>query len=263
MKKKILLFMLAFCFIIPCTSFLTACGSHEHKFNEEWTINQTHHWHQCEKCEEKNGYEEHNWDNGVITVPATPNAEGVKLFVCEDCKTSKTESVEYVPVTTVSSEEWDSAFNYNEINNFKMNMSYGNSISQTESNQITEERIKSGNILYIGNANLFEYRYVKDLNYYSCKQSVGETIWTEREIDEKDYNNFYTSFLSLEGFYSEFIYNSELKAYETEGLPGASGIRAYFEDGKLVKMTCDSIGMVYNLVCVFEYNNIVLSLPIK
>ena len=95
MKKKILSFVLVICLIIPCVSFLTACISHEHKFNETWTINQTHHWHQCEKCGEKNDYEEHNWDNGTIIVPATPTTEGEKLFVCEDCKISKTEIIEY------------------------------------------------------------------------------------------------------------------------------------------------------------------------
>ena len=39
----------------------------------------------------------HNWDNGVITTPATEEAGGVKTFTCQRCHITKTESIPALP----------------------------------------------------------------------------------------------------------------------------------------------------------------------
>ena len=69
--------------------------THEHTFSEEWSSNETHHWHEatCEHTSEKKGYNEHNWNSGEITTPPTESDEGVKTFTCQSCSKTKTEDV--------------------------------------------------------------------------------------------------------------------------------------------------------------------------
>ena len=56
----------------------------------------------CTNCNKDGKYEitakteDHAWDDGVITTPATKEADGVKTFTCKDCGTTKTEAVKYV-----------------------------------------------------------------------------------------------------------------------------------------------------------------------
>ena len=70
--------------------------AHVHKFNENvWEKDDTHHWHPatCAHTDEKDTYETHVWDEGVITTPATETAEGVKTYTCIKCKQTKTASI--------------------------------------------------------------------------------------------------------------------------------------------------------------------------
>ena len=39
----------------------------------------------------------HNWDNGVVTTPATEDSAGVKTYTCSRCKTTKTEVIPALP----------------------------------------------------------------------------------------------------------------------------------------------------------------------
>lgn len=41
--------------------------------------------------------EDHNWDDGVITTPATHTTTGVKTYTCPDCSATKTETIEKTP----------------------------------------------------------------------------------------------------------------------------------------------------------------------
>ena len=66
MKKKLLSFILAICFIMPFSLVLTACGgngdkttptdpSHSHTWATTYSKDGTHHWYACsgENCSEK------------------------------------------------------------------------------------------------------------------------------------------------------------------------------------------------------------------
>ena len=51
---------------------LCACGFHQHKWSEDWSVSETHHWHMCSNdgCKvtedsEKDGYATHNFTDGM------------------------------------------------------------------------------------------------------------------------------------------------------------------------------------------------------
>ncbi len=97
----------------------------DHTVGKEYKTNDKSHWHECEKCFAhigeaehtlkcvsdgevthhsecgvcgyKSAAENHNWDDGKITVEPTYTKEGVKTFTCKDCGAEKTETVSKVP----------------------------------------------------------------------------------------------------------------------------------------------------------------------
>ena len=78
---------------------LTSCGpqeeSHTHTFAEEWTYDDTHHWHEatCEHSDEIDSYAEHTWDSGEVTTPAGCESDGVMTYTCTTCEATKTETI--------------------------------------------------------------------------------------------------------------------------------------------------------------------------
>ena len=76
------------------TQVITAAG---HAWAEEWTTDETHHWHVCTVCGEKcehNG--EHTFGEWTVTKEATNNADGEKVRSCSICSY---EDVEAIPAT--------------------------------------------------------------------------------------------------------------------------------------------------------------------
>lgn len=73
---------------------------HKHQFSEEWTFDETHHWH-ATTCghEEIDGKEEHDWNDGVETLAPTCSAVGTKTFTCTTCGATKTEDIPKVAHT--------------------------------------------------------------------------------------------------------------------------------------------------------------------
>lgn len=69
----------------------------EHTFDEEWTKNETHHWHYatcaCIHLNKKSDYGEHNWSEGVVTTEPTCRNYGTLSYYCIDCGINKTESI--------------------------------------------------------------------------------------------------------------------------------------------------------------------------
>ena len=59
---------------------------HVHSFSNEWSADETHHWHQatCVHITEKSDYAEHDYDEGVIT-PPTLTQGGYTTYTCQTC----------------------------------------------------------------------------------------------------------------------------------------------------------------------------------
>lgn len=75
-----------------------------HSYSNTWTDNENGtHSHSCQVCQldASIATENCNWDNGVVTTPATAEKEGVKTFTCKVCGGTKTESI---PVTGFKAE---------------------------------------------------------------------------------------------------------------------------------------------------------------
>lgn len=68
----------------------------KHNFSEEWSNNETHHWHACTDngCKETKDKAEHSWNGGSVTVEPTTEKEGTMLYTCTVCHREKTAKID-------------------------------------------------------------------------------------------------------------------------------------------------------------------------
>ncbi len=94
MKIRILaLFIIASMLLCSCSLFARE-EEHTHSFSDSYSSNETHHWFEC-SCEEKSGLAEHVWNDGVVTIIATPDSDGIKTFTCMECGRKMTQKIVY------------------------------------------------------------------------------------------------------------------------------------------------------------------------
>lgn len=77
-----------------------------HTFSEEWTSDDTYHWHAatCGHQTLKSKESKHTWNNGTILTAVTCTEDGVKLLRCTTCNRTRRESI---PATGhIYSERW-------------------------------------------------------------------------------------------------------------------------------------------------------------
>ena len=94
MKRKS---FLAIMVLMLAIVLLTACNKDgKHNFAEEWSNNETHHWHACtdKGCRETEGKAEHSWNGGNVTVEPTTEKEGTMLYTCTVCRREKTDKID-------------------------------------------------------------------------------------------------------------------------------------------------------------------------
>ena len=116
MKKK-LLAVTAAALSVVFVFALAACddgettggsGTHTHTYSEQWSYNDTDHWHACTgaDCDEVTDKAAHTWDNGTITAEPTCTAKGEKTYACTVCSATKTEEIATAEHTF--SDKWES-----------------------------------------------------------------------------------------------------------------------------------------------------------
>ena len=83
-------------------------GTHTHTYSEQWSYNDTDHWHACTgaDCDEVTDKAAHTWDNGTITAEPTCTAKGEKTYACTVCSATKTEEIATAEHTF--SDKWES-----------------------------------------------------------------------------------------------------------------------------------------------------------
>ena len=98
MKRKSLFTILAIALMFVLSlSVLTACNKDgKHNFAEEWSNNETHHWHACadKGCKEIKDKDEHSWNGGSVSVEPTTEKEGAMVYTCTVCRREKTKSID-------------------------------------------------------------------------------------------------------------------------------------------------------------------------
>lgn len=108
MKRKS---FLAIMVLMLAIVLLTACNKDgKHNFAEEWSNNETHHWHACtdKGCKETKDKVEHTWDGGNVTVEPTTEQKGTIVYTCTVCRREKTESINELVVGTEYTITFDS-----------------------------------------------------------------------------------------------------------------------------------------------------------
>lgn len=108
MKRKS---FLAIMVLMLAIVLLTACNKDgKHNFAEEWSNNETHHWHACtdKGCKETKDKAEHTWDGGNVTVEPTTEQKGTIVYTCTVCRREKTESINELVVGTEYTITFDS-----------------------------------------------------------------------------------------------------------------------------------------------------------
>lgn len=112
MKRKSLFTIFAIALMLVLSlSVLTACNKDgKHNFAEEWSNDETHHWHACadKGCKEIKDKAEHSWDGGNVTVEPTTEKEGAMVYTCTVCRREKTEKIDKLVAETEYTITFDS-----------------------------------------------------------------------------------------------------------------------------------------------------------
>ena len=88
MKKRVLLLLIAVALI------LCACQKgHTHEFSDTYSSDDAYHWLVC-ACGEKDGYEQHIWNNGAVSLRPTVESEVEMTFTCKVCRFQRTEKID-------------------------------------------------------------------------------------------------------------------------------------------------------------------------
>lgn len=222
--KKFLSISLVLCMVFALSVSLVSC-SHKCEFAEEWSKDDTSHWHACtgEDCTEVADKADHTWDEGKVTTEATQEADGVKTFTCTVCSQTKTEPVVF---TGLSEEEWNAAFESSLFENFKY----------------TEEAAVNGSGVSVDTKT--EYKFTKDSVWGKMTlagQSQEETSSDAEEVAELR-KQLVDSIIALAP-YDSYKYDAETKSYkatkpveiETLGT-STSDVTLKFADNKLVEI---------------------------
>ena len=124
MKRGLLTRVVALICVMTCAFGLVACdngnndnggtgnngsnGTHTHTYSEQWSHNDSEHWHTCTgaDCDEVIDKAAHTWDNGNITKEPTCTAKGEMTYTCTVCKATKTEEIATTYHTF--SDKWES-----------------------------------------------------------------------------------------------------------------------------------------------------------
>ena len=110
-RKSIFTFCAIALMLILSLSGLAACNKNvEHNFLEEWSNDETYHWHACadKGCKEIKDKAEHTWDGGNVTVEPTTEQKGTMVYTCTVCRREKTESIDELVVGTEYTITFDS-----------------------------------------------------------------------------------------------------------------------------------------------------------
>ena len=99
MKRNSFLAILVLVLVLTVALF-AACTDkvEEHSFSEEWSADETHHWHACvdKGCNAVKDKAGHSWNSGSVTVEPTTEKEGTMAYTCTVCHKEKTAKIDKI-----------------------------------------------------------------------------------------------------------------------------------------------------------------------
>ena len=221
--KKVTTILLVICTILS-SGLLSAC-SHKCSFEENWATDEFLHWHACSdpSCIKTADKDNHTWDSGVITTPATQEVSGVKTFTCAVCKHTKTQAFTYLGM---SEEEWYWALDYSQFANFTY----------------TEKTVVKKPGLEVTTITVYE---IQNTKAKVTETLAGETVSAEIPSNEVDkYRKFVWAYCGLMADYSNYRYDARSRSYVLKGIFNiptwevpADTATLKFKDGKLTEIT--------------------------
>nr|MBE6544478.1 hypothetical protein [Oscillospiraceae bacterium] len=237
--KKITSLILLTCVLITSVITLASC-IHECEFTDEWTADESSHWHICsnEKCEEISDKSNHTWDEGSITTKATQEADGVKTFTCSVCNNTKKESVAF---TGLSKEDWNEIFSQETFENFTY----------------FEEVVVAATGIEVTTSALYKFTEDKVYCSFSAAGQTAEDTLTGFEATNTK-KQMVDSILSVVK-HEIFEYDAENKIYNLTGemvieslSTSATSATLKFENGKPVQLiyTCNIVSQGIAMECI-------------
>ena len=88
MKNKLFILVLIIFVLLLCS-----CKKHTHSYADTYSGDDVYHWFECD-CGEKDGYEQHAWNNGSVTKQPTVEEEGERTFTCTVCRATKVAKID-------------------------------------------------------------------------------------------------------------------------------------------------------------------------
>lgn len=224
MKKIVLLLS-----ILMCVGTMVAC-EHSHEKGKEYQSDENYHWFVCtdSECDVTIEKAKHSWDGGDITTKPTATQDGVRTFICKDCKKMKQESVKYVPASTVKDFQWENAFARSRFLNVTAKITEEIFMFELAYKNVYDIQVNNNMIYSVITA----YKNGTEVKY-SAKFQDGNTVWRlnnkEQYIEDVTPQiNFDTmeptavltdyGFDYLSDCFDSFTYNEKTKSYEATNL---------------------------------------------
>ena len=231
MKKRFLCLIFLLCLGFSTFTGCKAKTQHEHTYSNEWSSDETSHWHQ-DTCghDLKNDEAEHTWNDGVEVTNGTK-------YICTIC------GYEKIEMSKVTDTTWKEAMT--STSNYTVNQTF------------TDGNTKISIVVYIagndvqmvqnnnGKIDKFILTKVGD-KYYEYSFSNNE--WIAHEISKDIYESIKGNFFEyFKNEYSKFTYDTSANVYELKNLAVTESmvlknIKIGFKGNKIVTFDADLMG---------------------
>ena len=236
---------------------ICACA-HTHEEAEEYENDEVYHWIPCvdEDCDFTYNKVAHTWGTGEVTTNPTASNDGVMSYLCTVCKRLKQEPVKYNPNPTVTTQQWQDAFELTKFNNVVATLvesvEYDGIVSKQEYKiYANQELIYLTMTVYENNVEKQYMGKYQDGNYlwsFSDKEQKIEDVEPTISRDVMKPTAILTDngFDKLKDLYQSFIYNEATGYYEANDVTiegmfyGYKSVAVKMADGKILEIKATS-----------------------
>lgn len=199
MKRKALFTLLAVIMAFTCAIGFTACGSdkpsptppgtqeHTHTFSDDWTSDETNHWHVCtgENCNAVSDKAAHEWGSGVVEVPSGCGTTGIIKYTCTVCGYQKTET------TPAGTHSFETEWSFDETNHWHDSTCGHDLVSEQGKHEWNEQNVCT----VCG----YEMQYTDGLEYSKSGSGIDAKLTVNSIGTATDTNIIIPAYAELDG----------------------------------------------------------------